>query len=55
MGELLSQCISVKTVCLFLLWARETEVLNVGRCEKNIHCPSETRPDGWGAWPTVHY
>ncbi len=29
MGELLSQCTSVKTVRLFLLWARETEVLNV--------------------------
>ncbi len=29
MGELLSQCTSVKTVRLFLLWAKETEVLDV--------------------------
>lgn len=29
MGELLSQCASVKTVRLFLLWAKETEVLDV--------------------------
>lgn len=29
MGELLSQCTSVKTVRLFLLWAKETEILDV--------------------------
>lgn len=29
MGALLSQCTSVKTVRLFLLWAKETEVLDV--------------------------
>lgn len=29
MGELLSHCTSVKTVRLFLLWAKETEVLDV--------------------------
>lgn len=39
MGELLSQCTSVKTVRLFLLWARETEVLNVGALREKYSLP----------------
>jgi hypothetical protein len=39
MGELLSQCTSVKTVRLFLLWARETEVLNVHTLREKYSLP----------------
>lgn len=39
MGELLSQCASVKTVRLFLLWARETEVLNVSALREKYALP----------------
>lgn len=39
MGELLSQCTSVKTVRLFLLWARETEMLDVGALRKKYTLP----------------
>lgn len=39
MGELLSQCTSVKTVRLFLLWARETEVLNVSALREKYALP----------------
>lgn len=39
MGELLSQCTSVKTVRLFLLWARETEVLNVSALREKYSLP----------------
>lgn len=39
MGELLSQCRSVKTVRLFLLWARETEVLNVSALREKYSLP----------------
>lgn len=39
MGELLSQCTSVKTVRLFLLWAKETEVLNVGALRDKYSLP----------------
>lgn len=39
MGELLSQCTSIKTVRLFLLWARETEVLNVGTLREKYPLP----------------
>lgn len=39
MGELLSQCTSVKTVRLFLLWARETEVLNVRALREKYSLP----------------
>lgn len=39
MGEFLSQCISVKTVRLFLLWARETEVLNVSALREKYLIP----------------
>lgn len=39
MGELLSQCTSVKTVRLFLLWARETEVLNVSLLREKYSIP----------------
>lgn len=39
MGELLSQCTSVKTVRLFLLWARETEVLNVHALREKYSLP----------------
>ena len=39
MGELLSQCASVKTVRLFLLWAKETEVLNVGELREKYSLP----------------
>lgn len=55
MGELLSQCTSFKTVRLLLLWARETEVLNVSALRKNIHFLLVVRAGGWGAWPTVQY
>lgn len=40
MGELLSQCTSVKTVRLFLLWARETEVLNVSLLRETYLLPT---------------
>ena len=39
MGEILSQCTSVKTVRLFLLWARETEVLNVNALQEKYSFP----------------
>ena len=39
MGELLSQCTSVKTVRLFLLWAKETEVLNVSALREKYLLP----------------
>ena len=39
MGDLLSQCTSVKTVRLFLLWARETEVLNVAALQEKYSLP----------------
>ena len=39
MGELLSQCASVKTVRLFLLWARETEVLNINALREKYSLP----------------
>ena len=39
MGELLSQCTSVKTVRLFLLWAKETEVLNVSVLREKYSLP----------------
>lgn len=39
MGELLSQCTSVKTVRLFLLWAKETEVLNVSALREKYTLP----------------
>jgi len=39
MGELLSQCTSVKTVRLFLLWAKETEVLNVRTLREKYSLP----------------
>ncbi len=39
MGDLLSQCTSVKTVRLFLLWAKETEVLNVGALREKYSLP----------------
>src|SRR3989338_6051082 len=39
MGELLSQCASVKTVRLFLLWAKETEVLNVSALREKYSLP----------------
>ncbi len=39
MGELLSQCTSVKTVRLFLLWANETEVLNVSALREKYSLP----------------
>ncbi len=39
MGELLSQCTSVKAVRLFLLWARETEVLNVSALREKYSLP----------------
>lgn len=39
MGELLSQCASVKTVRLFLLWAKETEVLNVSALREKYTLP----------------
>lgn len=39
MGELLSQCTSVKTVRLFLLWAKETEVLNVSLLREKYSLP----------------
>lgn len=38
-GALLSQCTSVKTVRLFLLWARETEVLDVGALREKYSLP----------------
>jgi len=40
MGELLSQCTSVKTVRLFLLLARETEVLNIGALREKYSLPA---------------
>jgi hypothetical protein len=40
MGELLSQCTSVKTVRLFLLWARETQVLNVSMLREKYSLPA---------------
>ena len=40
MGELLSQCTSVKTVRLFLLWARQTEVLNVSALREKYPLPA---------------
>jgi hypothetical protein len=45
MGELLSQCTSIKTVRLFLLWARETEVLDVSalRAKYSLPAGSSTR------------
>jgi hypothetical protein len=39
MGEMLSQCTSVKTVRLFLLWAKETEVLNVSALKEKYALP----------------
>jgi hypothetical protein len=39
MGDLLSQCTSVKTVRLFLLLAKETEVLNVGALREKYQLP----------------
>jgi len=39
MGELLSRCTSVKTVRLFLLWAKETEVLNVSVLREKYSLP----------------
>ncbi len=39
MGELLSQCTSVKAVRLFLLWAKETEVLNVHALREKYSLP----------------
>lgn len=39
MGELLSQCTSVKTVRLFLLWARETDVLSVSALREKYSLP----------------
>lgn len=39
MGELLSQCASVKTVRLFLLWTKETEVLNVSALREKYKLP----------------
>lgn len=39
MGELLSQCASVKTVRLFLLWTKETEVLNVSALREKYTLP----------------
>ena len=39
MGELLSHCTSVKTVRLFLLWAKETEVLNVSALREKYSLP----------------
>ncbi|MDD5242310.1 MAG: type IV toxin-antitoxin system AbiEi family antitoxin domain-containing protein [Sulfuricella sp.] len=39
MGDILSQCSSVKTVRLFLLWARETEVLNVAALQEKYSLP----------------
>jgi hypothetical protein len=38
-GELLSQCTSVKTVRLFLLWAKETEILNVSALREKYSLP----------------
>ena len=39
MGELLSQCTSVKAVRLFLLWAKETEVLNINALREKYSLP----------------
>jgi hypothetical protein len=39
MGELLLQCTSIKTVRLFLLWAKETEVLNVNALKEKYSLP----------------
>lgn len=39
MGEMLTQCASVKTVRLFLLWARETGVLDVASLKEKYALP----------------
>ncbi len=39
MGRLLSACTSVKTVRLFLTWARETEIVDVDALTRRYHLP----------------